>query len=244
MQLCVVYALNYSSSFVLSAILRGGQKVSVKLCMPRLSVCKYSFRLFTSRSKEEVMMKKCIVCDKPIVLAILGKYQRAAHRKTCGRECAIVWPKLQSAKVSATKKWHIESRETSCVECGELFIKAHWKVTVCGDECRTVRKARQTAEVQAKKRTPAGREARRATEKQYYLNLSLKAGQPLDSYVLRGWSIQVRERDNNKCTVCGVSENLHAHHIKYKSQHPELALDLDNGITLCESHHREIHRKP
>jgi len=60
-------------------------------------------------------------------------------------------------------------------------------------------------------------------------------------YELQLWSRQIRERDEHTCQECGVIERLHAHHIKPKSKHPELALDLDNGITLCVDCHEKKH---
>ena len=54
------------------------------------------------------------------------------------------------------------------------------------------------------------------------------------------WSRAVKKRD--KCCVeCGSTENLTAHHIKPKSQYPELAFELSNGKTLCRFCHRLEH---
>jgi hypothetical protein len=38
-----------------------------------------------------------------------------------------------------------------------------------------------------------------------------------------------------KCAACGGDKTLEVHHIKPFNEHPELELDLDNLITLCES---------
>ena len=37
------------------------------------------------------------------------------------------------------------------------------------------------------------------------------------------------------CAVCGGKEKLEVHHIKPFHEHPELELDSNNLITLCES---------
>jgi len=58
---------------------------------------------------------------------------------------------------------------------------------------------------------------------------------------LSEWSKAVRLRDGS-CTKCGSLENLEAHHIKSKSQDPELKLHIDNGITLCFKCHHEHHQ--
>ena len=38
-----------------------------------------------------------------------------------------------------------------------------------------------------------------------------------------------------KCCACGGDKTLEVHHIKPFNQHPELELDPNNLITLCES---------
>ena len=59
---------------------------------------------------------------------------------------------------------------------------------------------------------------------------------------LQLWSAAVRGRDI-KCVHCGAKEDLHAHHIKPKSTHPDLILDLSNGMTLCYRCHKAEHEK-
>ena len=56
----------------------------------------------------------------------------------------------------------------------------------------------------------------------------------LSKYKLRVWSVGVRWRDR-KCVICGTNTKLQAHHLNDKSNHPEQAYDLDNGVTLCST---------
>lgn len=54
---------------------------------------------------------------------------------------------------------------------------------------------------------------------------------------------EVLARDHYTCQICGkVGGKLNVHHVKKFSQYPELRFDVNNGITLCEKCHREVHR--
>jgi len=62
------------------------------------------------------------------------------------------------------------------------------------------------------------------------------------SYKSKEWSKAVRERDKHACTQCGVTGvKLHAHHIKPWKHHPELRYDVENGLTVCQPCHQELH---
>lgn len=60
------------------------------------------------------------------------------------------------------------------------------------------------------------------------------------------WRFDVYARDNFTCQKCGDDKggNLIAHHIKPYCEYPELRLDINNGITLCNICHDKIHYKP
>ena len=56
----------------------------------------------------------------------------------------------------------------------------------------------------------------------------------------------VFRRDRYACRDCGdaAGGNLRAHHEKPLAEFPELAYDVDNGVTLCHPCHELRHYKP
>jgi len=55
------------------------------------------------------------------------------------------------------------------------------------------------------------------------------------------WSEMVKERDGYKCTKCGSTENLIAHHKEGIRWNPIESADVDMGITLCKECERKVH---
>ncbi len=53
------------------------------------------------------------------------------------------------------------------------------------------------------------------------------------------WSKWIKR--NGKCEICQSTEHLHAHHLLFRSSYPQLVFNLNNGICLCEKHHKELH---
>lgn len=70
---------------------------------------------------------------------------------------------------------------------------------------------------------------------------SLKRNRGRLSWALAVWRQSVKSRDLFRCVKCGNEEHLHAHHVKNYSEHPELATDVNNGVTLCEICHSNEH---
>ena len=52
---------------------------------------------------------------------------------------------------------------------------------------------------------------------------------------------QVYNRDKGQCRICGTTQNLHLHHIKYRSERRDLINEPSNLIMLCAKHHQEVH---
>ncbi|WKZ46123.1 MAG: HNH endonuclease [Anaerolineales bacterium] len=61
-------------------------------------------------------------------------------------------------------------------------------------------------------------------------------------YCLRLWSTFIRLRDKKRCVLCGHSQGyLFAHHIVRKSFWKHGQYQTGNGITLCQTCHKEPH---
>lgn len=60
----------------------------------------------------------------------------------------------------------------------------------------------------------------------------------------REWRKNVFKRDDYTCQICGKrGGKLNAHHIIRYRNSVENRTNIDNGITLCESCHKAVHRK-
>lgn len=60
----------------------------------------------------------------------------------------------------------------------------------------------------------------------------------------KAWRKAVYERDDYTCQTCGKrGVKLNAHHKKAYAFYPDLRYDVSNGITLCCSCHKLLHRK-
>ena len=56
------------------------------------------------------------------------------------------------------------------------------------------------------------------------------------------WKKAVVTRDCG-CVICETTENLVAHHLQPYRDAKHLRLDVLNGVTLCDTHHREFHKE-
>lgn len=60
------------------------------------------------------------------------------------------------------------------------------------------------------------------------------------------WRLAVYARDHFTCQHCGLkcgSEKIVAHHIKFFSDFPDLRYTVSNGLTLCRSCHKRLHKE-
>ncbi len=58
------------------------------------------------------------------------------------------------------------------------------------------------------------------------------------------WRLLVYKRDYYTCQKCGHKHiNLIAHHIKTFAEFEDLRFKIDNGVTVCRSCHKKIHKE-
>jgi len=58
----------------------------------------------------------------------------------------------------------------------------------------------------------------------------------------KAWRKKVYSRDNYKCQWpgCNCRKRLYAHHIQTWAKYPHARFDVNNGITLCYLHHKQV----
>lgn len=71
------------------------------------------------------------------------------------------------------------------------------------------------------------------------LKKSNDANKDRRSSAYQAWRKEVWKRDGFKCRISGTdcSGRIEAHHILGYTEYPELRYEINNGITLCRSHH-------
>ena len=142
-------------------------------------------------------------------------------------------PKTKEERAAYKKAWQLANKE----KVAAYYLENKEKIAEQEKVWRLANKEKKA--VTNKAWTKANPEKIAAIQKAYFLRLNLM-NKKISKRTLNAWSLQVRERDCS-CLYCGSASNLHAHHILSKSKHPEHALFLDNGITLCEVCHIQEH---
>jgi len=170
----------------------------------------------------------CKVCGQ--TFSQLRKYLLKGFGFICSKGCRS----LNSSKLRGEKSPAYKQRlEVSCELCGKTkslipsFAKAF---RFCSKECR--------AEWQSTRMTGSNHPLWNGGISEFRSRLSV-------SREYKAWRLAVFVRDGFCCQHCGDrrGHNLNAHHIEYVSECPERIFDVSNGLTLCESCHRDVHRK-
>lgn len=178
------------------------------------------------RGKDETKIYnfKCVECGKEFT-----RNGNDVHRNS----------KLHFCTVTCSNRYYNRKRNLSkdynCDYCGELFkIKESQKKNYKNIYCSVSCKNKHHSELMAGENCP--RQNPNLTDEERLIKRKTQE--------YAEWRTSVFKRDNFKCIRCGGrGSSLNAHHILNHSEHKDLRLDINNGITLCVECHKEFHKK-
>lgn len=208
------------------------------------------------KSTEESYTRICPKCSRSITYLSSKSLKRATDNESNCRNCALslrIVSDEHKKKISEANKgisrrgigWH-HSEETkykigkSNSECSLETRQLLSKINTGKKHSRETRRKISLAQI-GRKTSPETIEKMRKAQHIYWKK-QLGVGPVKNSRALKYWSSEVKHRDNYSCVYCGTQEMLNSHHILCKYKHPELALCLNNGITLCISCHKNEHK--
>lgn len=215
--------------------------------------CKKEFNTYPCREKrgggqfcsmecrKRVVKKDCSVCNKTYEV----EKWRSKIKKTCSKECGR----------KLVKKRNENKKKSNCVTCKQEFIMSNAsKGLYCSRECYWNNSYKRKGEHKCQDCGNHISKVKRV--KRCFMCSSLnKIGENHPRWIMdrnrlkkhdrRGdsayceWRRQVWLRDNFTCKIDNpdCSGRLEAHHILRWSKFPELRYEVNNGITLCASHH-------
>jgi endogenous inhibitor of DNA gyrase (YacG/DUF329 family) len=170
------------------------------------------------------------------------------HRKYCGYSCA---------KETRKKRLHI-----ICLHCNKQFEVAEWhkNAKFCSKECKVLNQSSLLEERHCeycnnlfKRKEHKLKQSKHNFCSKFCANKFNTGSNHYEwkehlhdknlKLALKQWGNIVKERDNYMCQLCGENNKkiLEAHHIKHRSNFPELQFDFNNGITLCLDCHALQH---
>jgi hypothetical protein len=159
----------------------------------------------------------------------------SANKLYCSRECSytrLIGENNPSKKEEVRKK---------------ISISLKGREITWGDKVSKALKTSDKAKVQQFKSGEDNIAYGKGDLQKGLLNPNWKGGVTTKNQLIRNsdkyvsWRKICMERDNYKCTDCGVGGYLQVHHIKELAKYPELAYVVDNGKTVCISCHQKIH---
>ena len=119
---------------------------------------------------------------------------------------------------------NIQNKSRTCPTCGEDFIAKSSEDKYCCWECYN-----------NDRHMPEGED--------HWNWQGGKSEEHRNSNKSKRWRLAVYKKDNYSCQKCGCKEKLNAHHIYSWAHYEDLRYDINNGITLCEDCHKNIHKQ-
>lgn len=184
----------------------------------------YHYKTGNSCKKVEV---KCSWC-KQVFLMKQGQALKNINH-FCSTKCYAEYQKKYGPKGEEHPKYC--KVETTCEWCGKTFLTTPStikKVRFCGKQCRNNWQSEMMSGENHHnwKGGIAGRRSIMMASREY-----------------KEWRHKVFSRDKYTCQLCKDDKggNLRAHHIQPVALRPDLVLDVDNGITLCNNCHESVH---
>lgn len=170
------------------------------------------------------VQKACEFCGKEL---FIYPSRDDGRRHFCSTECNSSW---QSAFVRGENHhgWRGGKDNKTCQVCGTEFMARNKRAKFCSNECRI----KDLTDRQKGKNHPKWKGGvtpyRRRVE---------------TTAVYKTWRKSVFKRDKYHCRVCGGNKKIQVHHIKTFAEHPELRMDIKNGVTLCAECHLQTYGK-
>lgn len=137
------------------------------------------------------------------------------------------------------KAWYLENKEKRLEQVKANYLENKEKIAEQKKAYYLANKEKKAEQTKSWNKTNPKK--RVAYHKAYLLRLNL-INKKISRRTLNAWALQVKQRDCYTCRDCGATDKLHAHHIWPKISHPEHALDVVNGTTLCEACHIYEHQ--
>jgi len=169
--------------------------------------------------------RKEIICDYCLKPFIAKKYyQEHSKKHFCCKEHSNLY---------LSKTRHKDKIKTTCPICNKVFEIYDFrtkdnKVICCSRSCATKYQLRDKT-------------------KHWHYNENITDEERIERRKLKEnveWRNKVFEKDNYTCNICKqYGGKLEAHHLNGYNWDKENRLNVENGITLCQKHHKEFHKK-
>jgi len=178
---------------------------------------------FSSNWNNKTKKYNCLYCNKEFEDLEIN------NRKYCSKECSVEDRKGKNIKKSGKRV------SIKCSYCGDDFdrlscnIKETTKYNFCSMDCKSKWMSKNN---RGSNNCRWITDRNRIKEPNILRNLT----------EMNTWRKSIYDRDNYTCQMCNStsSGHLNAHHIKKLSTNPDLAYNIDNGITLCEDCHKLV----